>query len=273
MSRKQPPSPPEAFPEPFPKSRTTNRTQNEVGGDSRYLQAGPPPGNTYHDPRVPSPSSAPPSLPQSSLQPPLPGPPPIHRSTYPSLNVPAPARQPTYEYASHPPVPQPLSGHHPPFPVPFTPPRQSSYNSSGPSQSMYQPSTPISIPVHPNPTLSMPYYDSSPPNTAYPSSHPEMPRGPGSYLEVHEPEYVSSDEDDGPGPEGASGYIQGRGQGSAPVAGRPRPQRRKQRTVPPEPPELPCRLCKRLSPGREVVRLGGFCSERHKWDWEKLNRS
>jgi hypothetical protein len=28
-----------------------------------------------------------------------------------------------------------------------------------------------------------------------------------------------------------------------------------------------------LSPGREVVRLGGFCSERHKWDWEKLNRS
>ena len=32
-------------------------------------------------------------------------------------------------------------------------------------------------------------------------------------------------------------------------------------------PELPCNLCRRLSPRSEVERLGGFCSERHKWDW------
>ena len=35
--------------------------------------------------------------------------------------------------------------------------------------------------------------------------------------------------------------------------------------IPPLP--LPCRLCGSLSPRHEVERLGGFCSERHKWDW------
>ena len=147
---------------------------------------------------VPSPSSAPTALPQSSLQQRPRLPPPIHRATHPSLDVPAPPPQPTYrdEYASHRPAPQPPSGshrpapqlpsgsvsHHPPFPVPVIPSRQSNVNFSGPQQLMFSHSTAISPPVPPNlnTTLSMPYYDSSPPDTAYPSSHPEMPREPRS---------------------------------------------------------------------------------------------
>ena len=114
-------------------------------------------------------------------------PPPIHRSPYPSLDIPAPPPQPTYydEYASHRPAPQPSSGsvsHHPPFTVPAIPPRQSNINFSWPQQPMFSHSMAISPPVPPNlnTTLSTPYYDSSLPNTAYPSSHLEMPRGPRS---------------------------------------------------------------------------------------------
>ena len=40
-----------------------------------------------------------------------------------------------------------------------------------------------------------------------------------------------------------------------------------QRIPPFPPPELRCRSCRRLSPRHEVERWGGFCSERHKWEW------
>ncbi|KAH9991384.1 hypothetical protein BJV77DRAFT_1008152 [Russula vinacea] len=143
---------------------------------------------------------------------------------------------------------------------------------------MFSHSTAISPPVPPNlnTTLSTPYYDSSLPNTAYPSSHPEMPRGPRSLLDVHEQEDVSSDEDFGQGPEGASNssvYTRGRGPPKTFFASKPRElfRPKPQETVSAsEPSELPCKVCRRLSPRNEVKHLGGFCPERHKWDWEKM---
>ncbi|KAF8465596.1 hypothetical protein DFH94DRAFT_354451 [Russula ochroleuca] len=146
-----PPPPPPTFPEPFPKSRPANRSQNAAGADTTYLQTGRPPGNT-HDPRVPSPSAHS-SLPQSSVQPPPRGqPPPILRSTYPGSNIPPHEPPPPYEYALHPPAPQPSSGsdsHHPPFPIPFITPRKPTTNSSGPQQPVFQHSTATPIFDHP----------------------------------------------------------------------------------------------------------------------------
>ena len=48
--------------------------------------------------------------------------------------------------------------------------------------------------------------------------------------------------------------------------GRPKRQSTASASVPSE----PCKLCARLSPRSEVERLGGFCSERHKWDWSVI---
>ena len=32
-------------------------------------------------------------------------------------------------------------------------------------------------------------------------------------------------------------------------------------------PDHPCKLCQGPSSPNEYARLGGFCSERHKWEW------
>jgi len=117
---------------------------------------------------------------------------------------------------------------------------------------------------------------------------PELVRSPESgmpreqqpnrrYLDVHGREEVSSDfgvEDPGPSPEvpsNSNSYTWERGpMGFLSSFGR---KQRNRETVPPSPSqELYCTLCGCMVPRHEVERLGAFCSDRHRWEWE-VNRS
>jgi len=82
------------------------------------------------------------------------------------------------------------------------------------------------------------------------------------YPDVHGREGVSMRENR---PEGTGGYLQ---PPIPPFAGRGPPNLGG--TTPESPPaNLSCRLCGRMSSRGEFVRLGGFCSEEDKWQWER----
>jgi len=238
----------------------------------------------------------------ASAQPPPSQPPPIHNSTRPHSNITAPAHTPTssstfttrparsYEYAPHYPAP-PMSGsisQHsansdpgPPIPARHPPFIATDASGSRPPQLLMT----MPVPALSNTAQSRHHHSgSSHPNTVYP---PPQSGGPPhnsqgwSYLDQYERGDDSSDSGD----EGfigsqdstgnSSGYRGQKGPTSDPFAGRRRRQRRRN-IVPasssqPAPPEQEqCRLCLCVGPRHEWANLGhsGFCSERHKWQWE-----
>ncbi|KAF8491359.1 hypothetical protein F5888DRAFT_1736739 [Russula emetica] len=291
-----PPPPPSSFPIPFARQRSTDRTQH-AADNSAYFQAGPPPGN-YHSAPMPSASTHTSQL-YTSHQPPQP--PPIRHSTRPHPNVTAPPPAPTprfttepappYEYVRPPPAPQ-MSGstsHYsdpgPSIPArpPFTAIGTNASGSRPPQRLMTMPVPNTAAPVH--------YHSGSPPNIVYPPPQSEMTGGPPpntqgsgwSYLDLQERDDVSSDsgdEDFAQSPDStmsnSSAYLGQKGPTNPPYAGRRRRPKRRE-TAPAAPasssqalPELEqCKLCHRLGPRHEWASLGhgGFCSERHKWQW------
>ena len=57
----------------------------------------------------------------------------------------------------------------------------------------------------------------------------------------------------------SSDYVRERGPPAGPSAGRPATQR--------PAPDLPCRLCERMTPRTIYDSFGGFCKERHRKEW------
>jgi len=264
--------PPPSFPQPYETTGSSNRRQN-TAGDSSYLQAGPPPGpqsypSQRHSPNVPPAqlySSPQPSAPRGSTD----------------------LTTPTYGHASYssPYAPAPSSGtvpHHPTYPVSAMPTSYTSTDYSGPPPPMMQRAVTMPVPVPSNTAPSM-RYDSSPPNTMHSPSYSQMSGGPQSigtsqsrnYREANEREEDSSDfyggvpEQD---PERKSN-LQKRSPPSFPfaVGGRPHGRRPSKgsgsSSASPMSDQLPCGFCRKMSPREVVERLGGFCSERHRWQW------
>jgi len=128
-----------------------------------------------------------------------------------------------------------------------------------------------------NAASSMPSHYSSAPNPVY-SPHAGMPGEPQpnrSYLTAHGREEVSNNfgvEHPGQNPEvpsNSNSYTRDRGS----MGFRLGRKQRNRETAPPSPSPAPqelssCRLCGYMAPRHEMERWGGFCSERHKWQWE-----
>jgi len=198
--------------------------------------------------------SAPHISPQSSA-------PPVRRSTRP--HAPAPASALTQSYSSSPlhssgTVPQPPS-----FPIPAVP---GGYG----------------VPSHPSglvPPPSLPMTERT--TTSYAHNvqvgyqnvpAPGIPHQPSmgwSHQDVGSSTYGNQGFEQSPDMTGnMNNYAKERGRTSLPFAGGGHRQRtnRAEEQVPQ--PNLPCISCRRETPPGEHARLGGFCSERHRWEWD-----
>lgn len=250
--------PPPLSSQPYATRLSSNPARNEASKSARP-QDGLPPRRAYppmHNASV-SPSS---SQVYSSPQPP---PPPSRRSTHPAA--------PTHEYGSS-------------FPRQPAPPPSASVSQYQPYPSGSQPpmtrrAETMPMPAHQTITPSMSYDMSHhPPSRSEMSRWPQPSSQSGSYFDVDEGEDDSSDpdgEDLEQSPESMSD-LQKRSQASFPFASRKSHGRRPGKGSPggsPASDQLPCRLCRKLSPRHIIEHWGGFCRETHRTQWMLYQQS
>ncbi|KAH9955851.1 hypothetical protein BC827DRAFT_827758 [Russula dissimulans] len=277
--------PSRSFPQPFESSEDQNRwpnAGNPVYTDPRYIAGGPaPPQQTLlaptpggyssqlHAPSAPpshpSPDPGFPSLPTGYSYP--------NRSGQPSHTVQhtAPTSVSGHSYTTQPAsyhIYAPAVQHTAPTSVPGH-----SYTTQPASYPNYAPAvqrtTSMSIPDPSYITQPASYHSDAPvPYASYPPPHPQTTEGVQTTSGDWGYPYPRDSDDgfrqdaDSEAASSSSGYLT-KSPPSGPSKGRAQQSGPKSRVPPPD--LLPCRLCRKFARREDVERLGGFCSEAHRW--------